>query len=171
MPDPCEMTSSSEMLDEPMAPVSRSYIMGRIHALGHGSMLAFLASRPDVSYVQLGKDIQTIPLHIYLLQFEEAKAAGEVRAAVMDSYVRQINRYFPNGWTVGNESEFDRASALSLPRSDAIGVAKLVEFDEEIRSVGQCLRVAAIPEGWRPTSIEDPILAKAFNEGWPAPSE
>lgn len=155
------------MADEPMAPISRGYIDSRIRELGFDSLASYLAARSDRSYVQLGEELDTVPLHIYILQFEEAKATGEIRAAVIDSYVRQINRYFSDGWRIDEESEFDRASALSLPRSDALSVARLDQFEEQIRAVGQCLRDIDIPEGWRPISTDDPMLIDAFNRGWP----
>lgn len=145
----------------------RGMVRSRCETLGFDSLTSLLEFYSDESYTRLGERLETVPVNIYVLQFEEAKNHGRIRDAVKDSFVRHVNGFFPDGWDNSQEAEFKRAGAVSDPVADAKSIARLGEYIDRIRAVANLLFTKRIPDGWRPKNIEDPIIEEAFDNGWP----
>jgi hypothetical protein len=144
----------------------RVKLTSRLRALGCTSVTEALASFPAEPYIQvaqsLGDDVAALQLE--WIQFEEAKRVGRVRQVAMDSLVRDLNRYLPDGWR-GAKGDFDTASVFGTWATRL--EQNMPELEPRARAVWKALKALHPPLSWSPAGPGDPFIVEAFSQGWP----
>jgi hypothetical protein len=148
-------------------------VISRAATLGFSSLSEYLASRPAVPYPNLAAEMgaPVMGLQVAELQIRTARAEGvaSLRAAAKDALVRCLRQVLTSGWgrtdstEPGVSRDFVNVSAWTLWGSM---IASARPADAIIRDVWQELSIRA-PEGWLPTSTDDPVVTAAFDAAWP----
>ncbi|WP_145234368.1 NUDIX hydrolase [Urbifossiella limnaea] len=145
----------------------RNRVIVRVRALGYPSVAAFLESIPAETYKaasdRLGDDVA--PIQLELAQFAEARRSGTVRAAAMDSLVREATQHIPGGWPDDPVGHFGLGGVYVCwaIRVEDVQVALRAKAD----AVWAALTALSPPAGWLPTRVDDPLIVAAFDSGWP----
>ncbi len=83
----------------------------------------------------------------------------------MDSLVRDLNYYLPDGWPEEPNRHFKLAHACT------VWFVRLKMAHEELETVADnvesALRELPPPVGWKPASPNDPLIEAAFARCWP----
>lgn len=138
----------------------------RIFATGVSSIAEFLRKHPAEPYHKLGRYVGNAiaAVQFQRLQFDEAIANGRVREACKELLVRTLNDDLKRGWQRGGHWESNRAGAYAHFVNE-------IWRQEEYRSYGEQVWRALVelmpPSEWVPKSIDDPLIQKAFEVGWP----
>lgn len=137
----------------------------RIRARGFEGVSAFLHGNSGLSYGELaqllaqGDDVASIQLE--RLHAEIAEEDQQARkAAVRDSLTRFLRGALRTGWGHGKYWESRVGSALASWTVTWGG-------GDELQRVKKALFSLRPPPGWIPGPEDDPILAQAFDLGWP----
>lgn len=165
----------------PLATNWRDNTRSRLRDIGCQSIAEFLAKHPGVPYVDLPEILAgnvAAPISIAKMQFEEANAKGEIRAAALDCMAREINHHLKSGWAMGKrlgpnaKSEHQRRAEFLTAGAYASWVTQVEVSDNKLRpladAVWDALEEHQPPLGWRASGAEDPIIVAAFDKGWPA---
>ncbi len=104
------------------------------------------------------------------LQLRRAGQAGEgaQRAAAMDTLVRVFRHVLRGGWDKTPPTTDGVAPSFMniVAGSNWSAMLRRAGIDERISdAVWEAIQKRAEP-GWRPDSVNDPIVAAAFNEAW-----
>jgi hypothetical protein len=142
-------------------------VRSRLLSLGCVTMQDFLARFPGESYLKiaerLGNDIAAIQVEV--TQYDEAKALSQIRDAAKDSLARDLNSHVPDGWRHGAKGDFETSGAY------ADWVGRVQDAEQSLRTradaVWTALEKLHPPVGWKPAGPSDPIIAAAFEKGWP----
>ncbi len=142
-------------------------LLSRVREAGCKTVTEYLAMAPAQPYLRiadrLGKDIAAVQLEV--MHFEEANNDNGIRNAAVDSLVREMALYLPNGWKVTTKGDFDTA------RVYASWIVRIEKKDEKLRAKAQAtweaLEELKPPEGWLPRGPEDALICEAFLQGWP----
>jgi len=135
---------------------------------GHNSALSFLDANPGVSTLELGKRLNRGANALGLINaiYQEAEQIGCVRQVAIDLFARTILAEYPEGWT----------SSGNVRASVRIGswdyhIAKFVKDENAAKYAVLISKDLAIdhppPEGWKPESINDPLIDALFARFWP----
>jgi len=149
----------------------------RLACEGFTSMTAYLKSREGVTYSKVAKQLDgCAPLQVALMQFREAREKKTLRNVSKDSLVRTIRERMKRGWDVSIHRRRQRTSAfvqwLSILRCDQAFVGNEACDEQSVlmskrgEDVWRVLEESAVV-GWLPESADDPVITKAFDEGWP----
>jgi hypothetical protein len=137
-------------------------IYDRVFERDFRNLSAFAESRPTATLMQLADELG--PQDVAAVQLEtllrsEAQRDGCVHRFARGVLVREVHKYFPQGWMRGEDADFARASVYAKWRS-RIGE----EYDAATDSVWASLKKSA-PVGWLPSGPDDSIILHAFREG------
>lgn len=145
-------------------------ISHRLKEAGYGSIGQLLAEMPSRPYSEVAQrlDDSIAPIQILRTQYKEAKAAGEMRTAAMDSLCRNIVEEFPGGWGIGDNPDWQLISALSGWSSEIIVTGESAELEPVLDRVMNEIRRLQPTTGWLPKGPDDAIIQKVFDEGWPS---
>jgi len=135
---------------------------------GFGDINAFLDAHPAATYVELARLLgPTIAgMDVAICQMEDAQRKGTLREAAADGLVRELRNCLPGGWIPG-PAGFDLARAYGAWAAHLKVEARRPDLSTEIAAVFAALLKSNPPEGWLPASKRDPLLAQAFDTGWP----
>jgi len=138
----------------------------RILATGVSSISEFLRKHPAEPYHKLAKylDGPVAAVQFIKLNFDEAIARGTAREACKDLLVRTLNDDLKRGWQRGFHWESNRAGAYAHFVTFIWGPDEYRDFGER---VWDALKGLDPPPDWIPQSIDDPLIEKAFDLGWP----
>ena len=144
-------------------------IRGRIHAEGCETVTDFAKRHALLPYFKLarliGEDVAAV--QVAMMQFEEAKQAGLMREAAKDALSRGIHQHLKHGWNKGMHAKRMTAGAYA----EWLSVLEFRTLAPELLPMGQAVWDALVasnpPVGWLPTGPDDPIVAAAFDRGWP----
>jgi len=142
-------------------------IRSLLHSRGFESTSDLLSRFPAKPYVDLAADLgnDMAALQLEWMQFEEAKEQGKLRDAAMDSLARELAGHLREGWGRGTQVDFNTAGVF------ADWVTRLEDYDPDLvpraEAVWQALHELRPPEGWKPEGPDNPLLAFAFDKGWP----
>jgi hypothetical protein len=145
----------------------RAKILSRIREVGFESVTNYLAKFPAMPYMRvaekLGEDVAAV--QVAQVQFEEAKGMRKIREAAIDSLPRDLNYYLKDGWRHGAKNDFDTSSAFAVwaTRLDQLSLG----LKDTVDAVWAALEKLQPSTGWRPGGGNDPLIQKAFDEGWP----
>jgi hypothetical protein len=156
----------------------RARIRDRLLELGFQTVNAFLIEYPGLPYLELSQILGegiAVPICIVTMQFEEAKAQGNIREAALDALPRAINQYLPTGWQKdgGDTLEENEKKRIDLLTANAyaIWVTQLERCDKGLKpladAVWRALHTCRPDVGWRPTGPNDLLIKMAFEKGWP----
>lgn len=145
----------------------------RVAALGYDSVEQFMRAFPGAPYIELvnrlGDDVAAI--QVECLQFDEATARNELRAAAMDSLVRDLRRYLDKGWEGGAVGNFTTIQAKVAWIGRLEGSSRNKVPSDELNRRGEvvwcALEQLQPPIGWLPTQMDDSYIVGAFVVGWP----
>ena len=142
----------------------------RILATGVSSIADFLRKYPAEPYHKLGRHVGGVVAAVQFqkLQFDEAMANGTVREACKELLVRTLNDDLKRGWQRGGHWQSNRAGACAHFVSSIWGPD---EYLASAQRVWNALLQLNPPPEWVPRSIDDPLIEKAFEVGWPETSE
>ena len=145
-------------------------LLARLGELGFGSVLSFLDSLPARPYREVAARLGGgfAPIQLIVGQYREAKAAGRVRHAAMDSLCRVLVEQFPSGWATGENPDWKTILALSTWISELTVTGALPELKAFADAVAEAIRRNPPSAGWAPSGPEDPVLVAVFARGWPA---
>lgn len=153
-------------------------LLKRIRAMGYRNVTDYLEAHPGVPYHDVAKDLgRPLPdgkgcdiaaIQIQGLQYLEAVAHGKLREFAMDSLVRILRDHLRRkGWNEGVHAKFNRACAYAA----WCGLVSQSGEDEAAKMCAaktwEALEQLSPPQGWRPSSPDDPYVVAAFNKGWP----
>ena len=143
-------------------------IQDKIEQLGFNTFLDYLLTVPSQPYKNVANllGINAAPIQLIAVQYDVAKKNGEVREAAMDSLCRNIIERLPNRWNEGDNPEQIQIKALSGWASEIMVTGDLLKLEPILNKVIEVLRLTEIPDEWKPTGIDDPIILNAFNEAW-----
>jgi len=148
-------------------------LLAEVTSRGYPSLIDFLRASPGLPYLELSSRFASsvAAMQISRLQFEGAVTESEARWAARDSLARTVNDRFPNGWRIGDKPDYDQAGTFAdwctLIEVDAMHLPQAVHYAER---VWEKLQQLDIPPGWQPSGPDDPIIVRAFDEGWPVGS-
>jgi hypothetical protein len=136
-------------------------IYERVRARDYSSVTGFAEARPGASYGdlarELGDDIAVAQLETLLRN--EATKGGFVERFGRGSLVRLLREYCPEGWGSGNDFTFRAARAF------ATWVSTLGdEYQTAAERTWGILKARQPPQGWLPTSADDPFLKAVFTD-------
>ena len=136
---------------------------------GYEDVASFLEANPGRPYVELVQLLgPTIAAkQLTMLHYRDALRRGALRAAAMDSVVRECQDQFIKGW--GIDSDFVIAG---VPATWITSLKFETDEDGELYEqlgfrIWRKLEALDIPDGWIPESVDDPFLRAAFDEVWP----
>lgn len=126
-----------------------------VHEQGHDDLWDYLRAHPGVSLVAVAKQIgAVIPVQLEGLVMQECLARRQLGQLVRDLLARRIAA-LPEGWSAANRSS--RKAALWLHLREP--------YRSLIAHVGQALlETAPPPDGWSPTSGDDPHLVRVYDQ-------
>jgi hypothetical protein len=143
----------------------------RITELGFNSTLELFRENPNVSFGHIlrlvgkpveGKNYLDIPILVLKLSYAvEAKKAGNLKEFAKDCLIRSFVEHVKQGWGIGKDWKRRSANVFAnwfTPEGE----------DEMYTKVWNKIVATPPPIGWRPSSIYDEIISKAFDEVWPA---
>ncbi len=132
-------------------------------------MSDWLNSLPAVTYPELAKKlgIPVAAMQIVLIQLKEADTPSKKRQASADMLVRELNQYLPDGWELGEKTDFRRASAFAAWASNTRDKSVKLDPNHRARAVFDALKLLNPPKGWLPKSTGDSFVQEAFRRGWP----
>ena len=146
---------------------------------------------------RLGDDVAAVQLS--QMQVEEVFNESEFRYVAMDALARELNANLPKGWQCCSDlpqiadgqttwRHLAAKSAILASLTDdankdrvefqtsgayAFWVIQLQSHDPTVETradaVWKRLKGLPPPVGWRPSGANDPVIARAFEEGWPSP--
>jgi hypothetical protein len=142
----------------------------RLNELGYKTVSELFASYPGEPFGRVyrrlfdgTRDDRSVhfPMMFLKLSYErEAKESGKLRLFAIDSLVRSFVEHGGPGWRKGSNWN-DRLARVYSSWHVPAG------HDAECTRVWDALKQLDPPIGWKPTSVEDEILARAFQAGWP----
>ena len=91
----------------------------------------------------------------------EAMRDGDVEGFARDYLVRELRFELLRGWNGGPHSESLAASAIAH-----LVTALPKEWKDRAWATWEALKRQDPPPGWAPRGAEDPLIEKAFREGW-----
>lgn len=140
----------------------------RLDNLGLPSVAELFSRNPGVTIRSLcdslGEDVA--PVQLTSMFVRESLRAGRLDSCARDLLARRILLNFPQGWELGERPDSRRAAALG----DWIAELTTMvggHLSERLESVCSALREIA-PLGWIPSGGDDPIVRRAFDQGWTA---
>jgi len=147
--------------------------MEKIRSTGASSVTEFLARYPAIPFHKLLRQLGMLmaPMQLNTLQFDEAIANDKVRDAVKDLLVRTLNDITKRGWGRGGHWESNRAMAYSHFVTDVPTYSRNAVKQDVAIKVWMALESLQPPVGWLPVSVNDPLIEKAFEIGWPETSK
>lgn len=137
---------------------------------GVRSVAELLRQFPGEPYVDIARRYGSFTAAALVrAQMREAISTDQIRMAAMDCLVREINEALPEGWGVGERIRF---------RTSAVGALWIAELTAETdkgdlriktfaRSIWKEIKDLPPDRGWRPVSVDDPLIQHAFSEHWP----
>lgn len=161
----------------------------RLREHGFTSATEYVATEPTASLITLGHALSTDPT-VPLFQgdgfaadqlkrrlLDEAKP-GSIERCARDLLLRSLHEKLPEGWRKdwGADIRGDRTTPLAR-RASALGgwsssiAVHFPEYDETLMRVALALRDSAMPEGWLPATVDDPLLVELFRRHWREPSD
>jgi len=140
----------------------------RLHSLGCRSIADYMGMFSDEPYSVLAKRLgdDVAPMQLMSLQYREAAAQGQPIVAAKDSLVRILLDLNKRGWNVGLHWKRRRVD-VHVEWLNTPPMHDDLKFEKQKEKVWQALLQSNPPDGWIPTSIQDPILKAAFEKGWP----
>jgi hypothetical protein len=151
-------------------------VRARIRAAGHHSVLAFVASHPGASLLDLAERLSEVDTdddpspvaadQIARLLRAEVAQSGEVATESMArcTLVGELHRYIPDGWrSTWTEETASRVSLAIACWADTIGPALSGRARDVFRAIQEEARP---PDGWLPENSSDPILETVFVRHW-----
>ena len=143
-----------------------------VHSLGFSSLTDALAAMPGRPYGEVANRLGNVaPIQVIAIQFREARQSGRVRDAAKDSLCRNLVERLPNGWRVGEKSDWQSVLALSSWSSEIKVTGECPELESTLFAVSSALRATPPPTGWIPLGPHDRIIESAFDLHWPIRSE
>jgi hypothetical protein len=144
----------------------RENVMASVRTAGFARLNDFLASIPCLPYKTVCERLvgDFAPAQIVSLQYREAKELGKVRGAAKDALCRHICKRLPSGWGVGNNPDFQQASALASWSSELTVTGECSSFEVFANKI---LDDFQAPFGWKPSGPDDPVIEAAFDRLWP----
>lgn len=134
-------------------------------ARGYATVGEFLNDCPCRPYdeVVASLDKEFAQVQIVSCQFEEARRDGTVLNALKDSLCRHIVEQFPDGWGIGDNVDYRRASALASWGSESRITGNVGRFDQ----IFDCFVEEFNPVvGWMPDGPDDNVIAMPLNKCW-----
>jgi hypothetical protein len=138
-------------------------IRERVRAKGFASLLDFTETRPTATFLDLANDLgveDVAAVQIEWLLKDEALERNCFERFARASLVREMYEQLPQGWGIGENVEYRRASVCAK-WCRTLGS----EYDHATGRVFDALEAANPPVGWLPAGADDPIIDKAFREG------
>lgn len=136
--------------------------------VGCSTVEDFLRQFPGKPYVDIAAEYTDLTgAGLVRAQMEEARTRGTLRKAAMDVLVRELNGHLPGGWGQGDRVQFHTGGAYAWWVNALTVAARSPELEPAAQRIWQALIRAAPPIGWRPSSVDDPLIQSAFGEGWP----
>jgi hypothetical protein len=123
--------------------------------------ISFARSHPKLTYEQLSKsvDINIASVQLIWLIADEAMQTKQVDWFVKDALVREMQAECPHGWHYDQNANYETAGAIAYWIST---IGYLGQQVVDISNIAcERLRLAA-PEGWLPSSIDDPVIGTTF---------
>jgi hypothetical protein len=151
----------------------RARILSRVQSYGYERVSDFLNTFPCEPYVhvvnRLGDDVAAI--QVECIQFEEAEKLGCMRAAAVDSLVRDLTWHLKEGWEGGVRGNFNTSGAYVDWLCRLEGVSRNLPPNAHLKRQGlmvwDALEELQLPAGWLPTGPADPFIQTAFARAWP----
>ena len=145
----------------------QSRIRGLLHANGFETVREVLANYPAEPYTKVGKHLgdDIAGFQILQLQYQEALDCDGIRDVAADALAREIAGKLKRGWGRKMHRDFNRAHAFS----SWIGAMRnyAPDFESSYTAVWNALLQFEPPDDWVPNGPNDPIIADAFETGWP----
>jgi hypothetical protein len=142
-------------------------IENRARAIGYASLSELLADVPGEPYADVAKRLGDVaPIQVLAVQLREAKLTGRVRDAAKDSLVRNLVEQLPNGWGIGDNSDWQSVRALSSWSSELAVTGGCEELKPRLLAIARALRALPPPSGWIPSSPNDSIIERVFDAEW-----
>lgn len=142
----------------------------RLDELGYTTVSELFASYPAEPFGRVYRRLfdrttedhsNRFPIMFLKLSYErEATASGNLRLFAIDALVRSFVEHGGPGWRKGSNWGNRLARVYSNWHVPAA-------HDEECARVWYALKQLEPPIGWKPLSVEDELLALAFQVGWP----
>ena len=133
-------------------------IYERIEASGFHALSEYMASRPMCSLLdladELGPDIAAAQLES--LWFREAEERGELLALLSSLLIRRIRVAIPQGWSQGDEFDFELAGGLA---SWGRVAGRVLSQSQRLR-VRDYLLGLSPPAGWLPVVPHDTLTTR-----------
>lgn len=143
----------------------------KLESLGHPSLDAFLVANPGMGYVDLAEalgEARVAPMQLYGEQIRSAARDQRLRSAAVDCLSRLLVQHIKRGWGNGRHFPLRVASAFGDWKYTIREFASRDDLlNQKVNSVIEAIKASEPPNGWVPTSGEDPILQDAFRIGWP----
>lgn len=137
---------------------------------GFESVTKFLHHHPAEPYVDAAKRIApwVAGMQVSQLHMQEAASAGLLRAAAMDALARDLNWRLPDGWVPDGPTESRAAGAAANTTTSVVEDGAAPNLEAQMFEVYRALKAVNPAAGWKPSGPNDPLIVRAFDEGWPS---
>lgn len=150
--------------------VRKSGIYGALHRLGYERILDFVENYPGETFCQLAEHLSVMPIVVYHGYAFEAVEQAATRQFAMQTLVREMLDVLPNGWIHKKGSsrfEMKTTHSIAYIKGELKRVLASREDIEATDRVWNALLDMDPPQGWLPKDINNPLIQKAFDIGWP----
>lgn len=139
---------------------------------GFHRLSELLATMPCRPYAEVASALGVpAPIQIVAARFREPENDWQFREAAKDSLCRNLVEQLPDGWGIGDASEWQAVRALSSWTSEIQVTGGRGDLKSQLHAVARVLREAKPPNGWSPIGPSDPLIEYSFDLGWPLPCQ
>jgi len=141
-------------------------VQAEVSKAGFDTVADYFDHNPGITLRELATRLSGIaPIILLHAFFAEARRKGNVRAAMMDTFVRTFNAQFPFGWSwrIGSEQWLVMLADWS---SEVLTSGQAFDYEQKVNRVIDVCREVKIPEGWKPASIQDAFVKELFQRAW-----
>ena len=144
-------------------------LKAQLRRIGFETVEDFLRRFPGEPSTEVVKRIApwVAAMQLERLQMQEAKLSGRIREAAIDAFARDLNLRLPGGWSSDDRGLSRAAGAIAHALTLVDLEAEAPEHRGKLFATFDALKKHRPPEGWHPTGPDDPLLQRAFAEGWP----
>jgi hypothetical protein len=134
-------------------------ILERVRWLGFDTVTQYAAARAGSTLVDLASELgsdDVAGIQVMHMLIEEAIRTNTVPRLLRDLLTRELRQALPQGW----ESPLSEISRSKVARALGRWEIELKDhLDDELTfKAGQDLLAAELPDGWRPSGPDDPII-------------
>lgn len=126
---------------------------------------------PTRSSVELADELgpgDVAGVQLEWLAIDEATATNQVERLARDQFVRALHKTLPEGWVSPATGRRQLAAVLGAWTSSI--ASRLRDYGPGLMAMGKVMiEENPFPEGWLPSSPDDPLLVAFFETHWTQP--